>query len=163
GDVDWAFGAPTLGEIEKRLHHLDTPWAAGALVALESASPQSLEITHALLARGRQHTLRECLGTELALTRTAIRTPHFLEGIRAGGHAVHDNTVTGTVSVVVGHHRDHDLAGLGTALLDVRHRLERLVEREGAVDDRAELPAVVEGAEFAQLGAVGLHEEELVT
>ncbi|MEU5340442.1 enoyl-CoA hydratase/isomerase family protein [Streptomyces sp. NPDC020766] len=83
GDVDWAFGAPNHGEIEKRLRHLDTPWAAGALVALESASPQSLEITHALLARGRQQTLRECLGTELALTRTTIRTPDFLEGVRA--------------------------------------------------------------------------------
>lgn len=83
GDVDWAFGAPALGEIEKRLRHLDTPWAAAASVALESASPQSLEITHALLARGRQHTLRECLDTELALTRTTIRTPDFLEGVRA--------------------------------------------------------------------------------
>ncbi|WDV49286.1 enoyl-CoA hydratase/isomerase family protein [Streptomyces coeruleorubidus] len=82
GAVDWAFGAPTLGEIEKRLRHLDTPWAATALVALD-ASPQSLEITHALLARGRQHTLRECLSDELALTRTTIRTPDFVEGVRA--------------------------------------------------------------------------------
>lgn len=83
GDVDRAFGAPTLGEIEKRLRHLDTPWATAALAALESASPQSLEITHALLARGRQRTLRECLDAELALTRTIIRTPDFLEGVRA--------------------------------------------------------------------------------
>ncbi|MEU6228443.1 enoyl-CoA hydratase/isomerase family protein [Streptomyces sp. NPDC047042] len=82
-DVDQVFGAPTLGEIEKRLRHLDTPWAAGALAALEAASPQSLEITHALLARGRQRTLRECLAAELALTRTTIRTPDFLEGVRA--------------------------------------------------------------------------------
>ncbi|MFH8492798.1 enoyl-CoA hydratase/isomerase family protein [Streptomyces coeruleorubidus] len=83
GDVDWAFGAPTLGEIEKRLRHLDTPWAAEALAALESAAPHSLEITHALLARGRQRTLRECLSAELALTRTTVRTPDFLEGVRA--------------------------------------------------------------------------------
>lgn len=83
GDIDWAFGAPTLGEIEKRLHHLDTSWAASALAALESASPQSLETTHALLARGRQRTLRECLDAELALARTTIRTPDFLEGVRA--------------------------------------------------------------------------------
>ncbi|MFI7294920.1 enoyl-CoA hydratase/isomerase family protein [Streptomyces sp. NPDC050121] len=48
-----------------------------------SASPQSLEITHALLARGRQQRLRECLDTELTLTRTTIRTPDFLEGVRA--------------------------------------------------------------------------------
>ncbi|MGW3828403.1 enoyl-CoA hydratase/isomerase family protein [Streptomyces sp. NPDC005071] len=83
GDVDRAFGAPTLGEIEKRLHRLDTPWAVATLAILEAASPQSLEITHALLARGRQRTLRECLGAELALTRTTIRTPDFLEGVRA--------------------------------------------------------------------------------
>jgi enoyl-CoA hydratase len=83
GDVDWAFGAPALDGIEKRLRHLDTPWAATALAALESASPHSLEITHALLARGRQRTLRECLAAELALTRTTIRTPDFLEGVRA--------------------------------------------------------------------------------
>ncbi|WP_433191148.1 enoyl-CoA hydratase/isomerase family protein [Actinoallomurus sp. CA-150999] len=54
------------------------------MASLEPASPQSLEITHALLARGGQHTLRECLDTEFALTRTTIRTPDFLEGVRAG-------------------------------------------------------------------------------
>ncbi|MFF4394939.1 enoyl-CoA hydratase/isomerase family protein [Streptomyces sp. NPDC001480] len=47
-----------------------------------SASPQSLEITRALLARGRQQTLHECLDAELTLTRTTIRTPDFLEGVR---------------------------------------------------------------------------------
>lgn len=83
GEVDWAFGAATLGEIDKSLRQLDTPWAASALVALESASPQSLEITHALLSWGRQRTLRECLAAELALARTTIRTPDFLEGVRA--------------------------------------------------------------------------------
>ncbi|MGA6222090.1 enoyl-CoA hydratase/isomerase family protein [Streptomyces umbrinus] len=82
-DVDRAFGAPSLGEIDKRLRHLGTPWAQAASAALESASPQSLEITHALLAQGRQRTLRECLAAELALTRTTIRTPDFLEGVRA--------------------------------------------------------------------------------
>ncbi|MFI5963634.1 enoyl-CoA hydratase/isomerase family protein [Streptomyces asoensis] len=83
GDVDRAFGAPTLGEIEERLGHLGTAWASTALAALESASPHSLDVTHALLARGRQRTLRECLDAELALTRTLIRTPDFLEGVRA--------------------------------------------------------------------------------
>ncbi|MFD5595628.1 enoyl-CoA hydratase/isomerase family protein [Streptomyces griseorubiginosus] len=82
-DVDRAFGAPSLGEIDKRLRHIGTPWAQAASAALESASPQSLEITHTLLAQGRQRTLRECLASELALTRTTIRTPDFLEGVRA--------------------------------------------------------------------------------
>jgi len=55
--------------------------------------------------------------------------------------------------------RDDDLA-IGAALLDVRQRLERLVKRKRLVDDGAELAGVVEGGEFAQLGAVGLHEQE---
>ncbi|MFJ9714034.1 enoyl-CoA hydratase/isomerase family protein [Streptomyces sp. NPDC101234] len=83
GDLDWVFGAPTLAEIQRRLHRLDTPWAAETRAALEAASPQSLDITHALLSRGREQTLRACLGNELALTRTTIRTPDFLEGVRA--------------------------------------------------------------------------------
>ncbi|MET7655547.1 enoyl-CoA hydratase/isomerase family protein [Streptomyces sp. NPDC005486] len=83
GDVDRVFGAPDLGEIDKRLRHLDTPWAAASSAALETASPQSLEITYALLAGGRQRTLRECLAAELVLTRTTIRTHDFLEGVRA--------------------------------------------------------------------------------
>jgi hypothetical protein len=57
--------------------------------------------------------------------------------------------------------RDDDLA-VGAALLDVRQRLERLVERERLVDERAQLAGVVEGGQLAQLGAVGLHEQERV-
>ncbi|WP_411572814.1 hypothetical protein [Streptomyces acidiscabies] len=64
-DVDRAFGAPSLGEIDKRLRHVDTPWAAAASTALE--------ITHALSAGSRQRTLSECPDAELALTRTTIR------------------------------------------------------------------------------------------
>src|SRR5690349_14995504 len=61
-----------------------------------------------------------------------------------------------------GHDDDNDLARLRAPLLDVGHRLECFGERERPVDDRAQLPLVVEGTEVAQLGAVGLHEEELV-
>jgi hypothetical protein len=57
--------------------------------------------------------------------------------------------------------RDHDLA-VGVALLDVRQRLEGLVERERVVDDWAKVAGVVEGSELAQLGAVGLHEQKRV-
>jgi hypothetical protein len=53
--------------------------------------------------------------------------------------------------------RDDDFA-VGAALLGVCQRLEGLVEWECLVDDRAEVAGVVEGGEFAQLGAVGLHE-----
>src|SRR5688500_16893902 len=37
------------------------------------------------------------------------------------------------ISVVLGHDRDDDLARLGAPLLDVRHRLQCPIEREGAV------------------------------
>src|SRR5829696_2017589 len=57
--------------------------------------------------------------------------------------------------------RDDDLA-VGAALLDVGQRLEGLVKWERFVDDRAEVAGVVERGQFAQLGAVGLHEQERV-
>src|SRR6478752_7481439 len=44
-------------------------------------------------------------------------------------------------------HRDDDLATLGAALTDVGHRLEGLLEREGAVDDRPQGSGVVQGPE----------------
>jgi hypothetical protein len=56
---------------------------------------------------------------------------------------------------------DDDLA-VGAALLGVCQRLEGLVKWEGLVDDRAEVAGVVEGGQLAQLGAVGLHEQERV-
>jgi hypothetical protein len=54
---------------------------------------------------------------------------------------------------------DDDLA-VGAALLDVGQRVEGLVKWEGLVDDRAEVAGVVEGGQLAQLGTVGLHEQE---
>jgi hypothetical protein len=57
--------------------------------------------------------------------------------------------------------RDNDLA-VGAALLDIGQRLEGLAKWEGRVDDRAEVSGVVKGGQLAQLGAVGLHEQERV-
>lgn len=82
-DLDRAFAAPTLDGIRQELHALATPWATRTLATLDAHSPQSLEITHALLTAGRNRTLRECLAAELRLTRTTIRSPDFLEGVRA--------------------------------------------------------------------------------
>lgn len=82
-EIDWAFSAVTVTEIKTRLRDLGSPWAASNLDTLDAVSPQSLEITLALLAWGKQHSLRECLDTELMLARTAIRTPDFIEGVRA--------------------------------------------------------------------------------
>ena len=56
---------------------------------------------------------------------------------------------------------DDDLA-VGAALLDVGQRLKGLVKWERLVDDRAEVAGVLEGGQLAQLGAVGLHEQERV-
>jgi enoyl-CoA hydratase/carnithine racemase len=83
GEIDRAFSADTLTGIRERLDGLDGPWAVETRRALDAASPQSLEITHALLVAGARRTLRECLDAELRLTRTIIRTPDFLEGVRA--------------------------------------------------------------------------------
>lgn len=83
GELDWAFSAVTLAEIKERLRHLDSSWAAATRDVLDAVSPQSLDISHTLLMEGRQRTLRECLDAEFRLTRTTIRTPDFLEGVRA--------------------------------------------------------------------------------
>jgi hypothetical protein len=56
---------------------------------------------------------------------------------------------------------DDDLA-VAAALLNVGQRLEGLVKWECRVDDWAEVAGVVKGGQLAQLGAVGLHEQERV-
>ena len=56
---------------------------------------------------------------------------------------------------------DDDLA-VAAALLNVGQRLEGLVKWECRVDDWVEVAGVVEGGQLAQLGAVGLHEQERV-
>ncbi|MGW4335254.1 enoyl-CoA hydratase/isomerase family protein [Rhodococcus koreensis] len=83
GQIDWCFSADTLAEIDERLAAAAGDWAATTRDALSRLSPQSLQITLELLTWGRQRTLRECLAAELHLTRDVIRTPDFVEGIRA--------------------------------------------------------------------------------
>jgi enoyl-CoA hydratase/carnithine racemase len=83
GDIDRCFSAPTLTEIHNRLAATGGDWAQATRAQLRRLSPQSLQLTLGLLAWGRQRTLRECLDAELHLTRDVIRTPDFLEGVRA--------------------------------------------------------------------------------
>ncbi|MFF2110063.1 enoyl-CoA hydratase/isomerase family protein [Rhodococcus koreensis] len=83
GQIDWCFSADTLAEIDERLAATAGDWAATTRETLSRLSPQSLQLTLELLAWGKQRTLRECLDAELALTRGVIRTPDFIEGIRA--------------------------------------------------------------------------------
>src|SRR6266480_3253448 len=59
--------------------------------------------------------------------------------------------MTGCRGSLARRERHDDLAGLGVPLLDACHRLNGLIEREGPVDDGAEVPAVVQSAEVTQL------------
>ncbi len=83
GQIDWCFSADTLAEIDERLAATGGKWAATTRNTLARLSSQSLQLTLELLAWGKQRTLRECLAAELQITRDVIRTPDFIEGIRA--------------------------------------------------------------------------------
>jgi enoyl-CoA hydratase len=82
-DIDWCFGAPDLKEIQDRLEALNSPWSASVLDRMARLSPQSLEISLALLHTGSQRSLEECLQMELQMTRLVTRSEDFIEGVRA--------------------------------------------------------------------------------
>ncbi|KRE45991.1 hypothetical protein ASG92_11150 [Arthrobacter sp. Soil736] len=82
-EIDWCFGAPTLGDIESRLVAIDTTWSRSVVEKMRSLSPQSLEITVQLLRWGGQRSLAECLQTELRMTRIITGSEDFIEGVRA--------------------------------------------------------------------------------
>ncbi|RYJ06151.1 MAG: enoyl-CoA hydratase/isomerase family protein [Actinomycetales bacterium] len=81
--IDRVFSAPDVPAVLARLREETTPWAASTLELLESASPQSLSVTHDLLLWGRQRDLRACLDAELAAGRLVSTSPDFVEGVRA--------------------------------------------------------------------------------
>ena len=83
-EIDWCFGAPTVTEIRSRLNELDNTWSRETLVVLGSMSPQSLAVTFAVLSAGKQRDLRRCLEMELDVAIHLVRTPDFVEGVRAG-------------------------------------------------------------------------------
>jgi enoyl-CoA hydratase/carnithine racemase len=82
-EIDWCFGAPTLGDIETRLVTIDTRWSRSVMEKMRSLSPQSLEIPVPLLRWGGQRSLAECLQTELRMTRIITGSKDFIEGVRA--------------------------------------------------------------------------------
>lgn len=82
-EIDWCFGAPTLQEIQNRLVEADTQWSRAVRETLGALSPRSLELTFALLHRGSQRSLSDCLQTELRITRRITRSADFIEGVRA--------------------------------------------------------------------------------
>ncbi len=61
----------------------DTPWSRTTKTQLATLSPTSLMATDALIARGADSTLRECLDRELRMATWIITEPDFSEGVRA--------------------------------------------------------------------------------
>lgn len=82
-DLLACFGADSVAGIMDRLARLDTVPAREALTTLRSVSPTAVLWTFELMQLGAGRTLEQCLATELALTRHAIRHPDFAEGVRA--------------------------------------------------------------------------------
>ncbi|QSE86198.1 enoyl-CoA hydratase/isomerase family protein [Rhodococcus koreensis] len=83
-EIDWCFGAPNVSEIHSRLRDHHSSWSRDTLAVLDSASPQSLEVTFAVLTAGKQRNLLRCLKMELDVATHLARTPDFVEGVRAG-------------------------------------------------------------------------------
>jgi len=91
-DIEWAFGPGEIATVLERLARLATmaedsasraQWAIQALSELRAASPQSIYVTDDLLAWGGGMSLERCLAIELAMAREVVRTPDFIEGVRA--------------------------------------------------------------------------------
>ena len=81
--LDKAFTATSVEEITRRLTADDSAWAAETLAVLRKSSPQSLRLTLDLLLWGKQRTLADSLSAELEAARFVVRSPDFLEGVRA--------------------------------------------------------------------------------
>jgi enoyl-CoA hydratase/carnithine racemase len=81
--LDRCFAADTMGEIVRRLEATAGEWAAKTLATLRTVSPSALCWTLEALRRGADLTLPQCQAAELALTRTTMRHPDFVEGVRA--------------------------------------------------------------------------------
>lgn len=77
------FEQPTLCSISDCLANAKSPEAKHAQVALQSASPRSLQETITLLRRGAGATLQTCLTREFKAVQRAIRHPDLAEGVRA--------------------------------------------------------------------------------
>ena len=81
--IDRTFDADSVDAILDALRGEGTAWADATIEVLESASRQSLDLTLDLLRRGADLSLRECLDLELRAAEGAMRTPDFVEGVRA--------------------------------------------------------------------------------
>ena len=81
--IDRCFGAANVPEIVRRLEADGSDWSRQTMAALRAVSPSALCWTLEAIRRGADRTLPQCQAMELALTRTAMRHPDFVEGVRA--------------------------------------------------------------------------------
>jgi enoyl-CoA hydratase len=58
-------------------------WGTATLATLRTMSPSAVFWSHAIIRRGADHSLRDCLDAELRLTRHVTAHPDFAEGVRA--------------------------------------------------------------------------------
>ncbi len=83
GHIDLAFTASDVAGVFRRLGNDTGEWAGETRKLLENLSPQSLDLTLDLILWGRQRSLRECLDAERQAARYVVRSPDFIEGVRA--------------------------------------------------------------------------------
>jgi len=83
GEIAAAFADGDVAAICRRLGAMPGDWAAHALVEIRRASPDALLLTARLIEDARGKDLRACLDAELDAAIATIRTPDFLEGVRA--------------------------------------------------------------------------------
>jgi enoyl-CoA hydratase len=81
--IDLAFTATDVRTVFRRLGHDTGDWARGTRKTLRTRSPQSLDLTLDLMLWGRQRSLRECLDAEREAAGYVVRSPDFIEGVRA--------------------------------------------------------------------------------
>lgn len=81
--IDRVFRAARMEDIFSRLDAETGAWADATRDALTRMSPQSLQVTLDLILWGAQRSLNECLMAERAAARLVVRSPDFVEGVRA--------------------------------------------------------------------------------
>ena len=81
--IDHCFGVDSVREIIRRLEADRTDWSRQTIASLGTVSPSGLCWTLEAIRRGAKRTLPQCQAMELALTRTTMRHPDFVEGVRA--------------------------------------------------------------------------------
>ncbi|MDO6462261.1 enoyl-CoA hydratase/isomerase family protein [Granulosicoccaceae sp. 1_MG-2023] len=83
GDIKRVFSAESVAGVKAALADHGDDWSHKTLEQINAGSPLSVDLTWAMLERGRQLDLAACLEADLATTRLMIRHPDFIEGTRA--------------------------------------------------------------------------------